>query len=235
MNIIDILIIIVILIFGVIGAQRGFLKQVVTTLGFLIVVVVAYYLKNPLAEFLSLHIPFLKFSSNITNSTSLNIIFFQATSFIVIVILLESLLQSLIRITGILEKILKATIILGIPSKILGFIAGLIEGIVIVFIALFFLKQPVLDINVVDNSKYADKILNHTPVLSNMSKGMVKTLNDIYELLDESDKLDGNELDLRSIDIMLEHKLIKPRYVRKLIDANKIDVKGIDKVLNKYE
>ena len=41
-------------------------------------------------------------------------------------------------------------------------------------------------------------------------------------------------LNLKSIDVMLEHKIITTDYVIKLVDANKIKVTGIDNIINKY-
>lgn len=237
MNIIDIAIILIILGFGALGAQRGVLKQLVTTVGFIIVVVLSFYLKNPVAEFLSLHLPFFKFGGGVANAASFNIMFYQAISFIIVVILLESILQVLIKVTGVIEKILKFTIVLGIPSKILGFLVGLIEGFVFVFLALFLLNQPSLKIDIVNDSKLTSKILNSTPILSNIAGGMVDTIEDINELVKDynDDKVDPNSLDLESIDIMLEHKVISTSYVRKLIDNKKIEVVGIESILNKYE
>ena len=229
MNVIDIATVFIILAFGIIGAQRGFFKQIVTTVGFLIVVILSFYLKNPLAEFLSLNLPFLGFSAS-----SFNIMFYQAVAFLIVVAILLAVLNVLIRITNVFEKILKFTIILGLPSKLLGFIAGIVEGFVIMFVALFFLQQPSLKIDVVNESKLSDKILSSTPVLSNVSSNMVNTINDIYELTQDSTKLDKNTLDLKSIDLMLKHKLISRKYVEKLINAKKINISGIESVLNKY-
>ena len=229
MNVIDIATVFIILAFGIIGAHRGFFKQVVTTVGFILVVVLSFYLKNPLAEFLSLHLPFLGFSVS-----SFNIMFYQAVAFLIVVIVLLAVLNVLIRITNVFEKILKFTIILGLPSKILGFIAGVVEGFALMFVLLFFLQQPSLKIDVVNDSKLSDKILSSTPVLSNISSNMVNTINDIYELTKDSTKLDENTLDLESIDLMLKHKLISKSYVEKLIDAKKLNVSGIENILNKY-
>ena len=86
MNIVDALIILIILASGVAGFKRGVLKQTVSTVGFIIVVVLAFYLKNPIAEFLSLHFPFFKFSGSFANVTSLNIILYQIISFILVVL-----------------------------------------------------------------------------------------------------------------------------------------------------
>ena len=69
-----------------------------------------------------------------------------------------------------------------------------------------------------------------------MAGGFVDTFNDLYELGNDyyDQKLDENTLNLKSIDVMLEHKIITTDYVIKLVDANKIKVTGIDNIINKY-
>lgn len=236
MNIVDIIIIMTLICFGSIGAHRGVFKQLVTTVGFIITVILAFLFKNPLAEFLSLNLPFFKFGGIVANASSFNILLYHIVAFILIFIILEVILNILIRITGIIEKVLKITIILGIPSKILGFVAGLIEGFVILFIVLFFLNQPAFNIKIVNESKITPSLLSSTPLLSNVSSSMVKTINDINELIEayKEDDMDSNTLNLKSIDVMLEHKFISKDYVRKLVDKGKIKVVGIDSVINKY-
>jgi uncharacterized membrane protein required for colicin V production len=236
MNIVDVIIILLILACGANGFKRGVLKQLVTTVGFVIVVVLAFYLKNPLAEFLSLHLPFFTFGGNFANITSLNIILYQLISFILVVILLEAVLSVLIKVTGVIEKILKFTVVLGIPSKILGFIVGIIEGFIITFLILFFLRQPSFNFDIFDSSKLTNPILKSTPVLSQVAGDFVDTFNDLYELGNDYylQEMDENEINLKSIDVMLEHKIITPDYLDKLIDNNKIEIVGIDSVINKY-
>ena len=235
-NIVDVLIVLIIALMGVIGFKKGVIKQTVSTVGFILVIILAFYLKNPIAEFLSLHLPFFTFGGIYAGVTSLNILFYQLVSFIIVVIILETILEALIRVSGFIEKVLKFTIILGLPSKILGFIVGLIEGFVVVFIVLFFLRQPAFNIKLLDESNLTDKILKSTPVLSQVSQSFVDTFNDLYELGQDytDDKLSENELNLASIDVMLKHKIITPEYVLKLVEADKIKISGIDTVVNKY-
>lgn len=236
MNIVDAVIILLILMCGVVGFKRGVFKQLVTTVGFVLVVVLAFYLKNPIAEFLSLHLPFFTFGGSFANVTSLNIILYQIISFILVVVVLEGILSILIKVTGVIETILKFTIILGIPSKILGFIVGLVEGFVVVFLVLFFLRQPGFNLKIMEDSKFTDPILKSTPILSQVAGGFVETFNDLYELGNDyyEQQIDENTLNLKSIDVMLEHKIITPDYVVKLVDADKINAVGIDSVINKY-
>lgn len=236
MNIVDTVIILIILMCGLVGFKRGVLKQLVSTIGFVVVVILAFYLKNPIAEYMSINFPFFKFGGFFSDVSSLNIILYQIVSFILVIIVLEAALSIIIKITGLIEKLLKYTIVLGIPSKILGFIVGVVEGFIVVFIALFFLKQPCFDLDIFDDSKLTNKILASTPILSNVASDFVDTFNDLYELGNDyyEAKLDTKMLDLKSIDIMLDNKIITAEYVDKLIENDKINIDGIDSVINKY-
>lgn len=236
MSIVDAIILLLVLACGVAGFRRGVLKQLVTTVGFILVVVLAFYLKNPVAEFLSLNLPFFKFGGEIANAASFNIILYQLISFVLVIIVLQTILNVFIKISGIIEKILKFTIILGIPSKILGFVVGVVEGFIISFLILFFLSQPGLNIKLLDDSKLTQPILNSTPVLSQVAGNLVDTINDITELGNDyyDKKFDENTLNLKSIDVMLEHKIVTPNYIIKLVESEKINVLGIDSVVNKY-
>ncbi len=233
-NIVDVLIILFIALMGVIGFKRGVIKQTVSTVGLIIVLILSFQLKNPLAEFLSLHLPFFDFFGTFEGVTALNIILYQLISFLVIFALLEVVLNILISITGVIEKILKYTVILGIPSKLLGLLVGLIEGFIFTFIVLFFLKQPVFDIKEFESSTLTPKILESTPVLSGFAGDLVETFNDVYLLGKEYSISDPNTLNRETVDVMLKHGIISTDYVVKLIDADKIEIDGIDSVLNKY-
>lgn len=234
MNIVDALIILFIALMGVIGFKRGVVKQTVSTVGLIIILILAFQLKNPLAEFLSLHLPFFDFFGAFEGVTALNIILYQLISFLVIFALLEIVLKVLISITGVIEKIFKYTIILGIPSKLLGLLVGLIEGFVFAFIVLFFLKQPAFNIKEFESSTLTSKILESTPVLSGFASDLVETFNDVYLLGKEYSISDPNTLNRETVDVMLKHGVISTDYVVKLIDADKIEIDGIDSVLNKY-
>lgn len=234
-SIVDVLIVLAILLCGVNGMKRGGIRQLVGTVGFIIVLVLAFQLKNPLAEFLSLHLPFFGFGGAYQGVTALNILIYQLIAFLIVLTLLEVILKLIISITGILEKILRMTIILALPSKILGFVIGLIEGFLVVFIILLILHQPMFNIKSFEQSKLTDKILKSTPLMSNFANGIVTTVNDIYEVgKDYTEGQDTDKLNRETIEIMLKHKVITADYVAKLVDAGKIDILGIDNILNQY-
>lgn len=235
MQLMDILIILVILSFGATGLKNGFFKQTVLTVGTIFVFILSYKLKDFIANFLSYHLPFFNFSGPFEGLTTINIILYQMISFILVFLVLTSVLVVLLKITGIFEKILKFTIVLSIPSKILGFIVGLAEGYIVVFIALFFLSQPAVNIDIINDSKLKPVILNSSLVLSSVVKDTNDTIKELYVLVkDYSDTNDKDSFNKNSIDIMLKNNIISTEYVETLIQKNKLDI-SIKSVVDKYK
>lgn len=224
MGIVDILIIIFILSFGVLGSKRGFFKQTVTTVGSILVFVLAYYFKDGIANFLTFNLPFFNFKGEILGLTSLNIIMYQLIAFLLMVLIFSGILAVIIKITGIFEKILRLTIVLGIPSKILGFILGLVEGYVITYIILFILMLPILKIDIINNSSFARPILKSSPVISNIVGTTKDTCLSIYDLVNDYSKdKDKDKFNKEAIRIMLSNNMITKSYVEELINKGKLD------------
>ncbi|MBQ7136746.1 MAG: CvpA family protein [Bacilli bacterium] len=235
MNIVDVLIILTILCAAVIGFKRGVLKELVMTVGFLLVFIISFYLKTPLAEWMSLHLPFFNFGGIVEGLTVLNIIFYQLVAFITVFSVIMAVFRVVLAVTGFIEKILKFTIILGIPSKILGAIVGAIEGYIIAFLLVFLFNQPMFDVGIINDSKYKDKILNSTPILTNVVSSIGDTVTDVYNLVENNkDVKNKDQINRETINIMLKHKVISVKHIEKLIEKDKINVPGIDAVLNEY-
>ena len=106
MNIVDILIIVFILLGAFIGFRDGFTKALVNAVGVIVVVVIAYFLKNPLSELLMSFMPFFSFGG----ITSLNIVLYEVLAFILVFSVLMIILKIVAVTTGIFEKFLKFTI-----------------------------------------------------------------------------------------------------------------------------
>lgn len=231
-TIIDYLILIFILSYGLLGYKRGVFKQTIIFVGTILVFVISYKFKNVIGDFLVLNLPFFDFENILNGAVSLNIILYQAIGFLLVSVVLTIIFKILVAITGVFEKILRFTIILGIPSKILGLIVGLIEGYIISFIILFVLYQPMFNINKLNESKYASTILNKSPILSNIAEDSLETVEEIYELYDIKD---ANTLNLEIIDIVLEKDVTSVEIVEKLLEKDKLRINNIDTVLNKYK
>lgn len=235
LNVIDVVIILFILCGGVVGMKRGVFKELVMTVGYLILIIVSLILKNPIAEFLSLHLPFFNFGGEFEGLVVLNILLYQLIAFILAFALLSIIFYLVLYITKIFEKILDFTIILGLVSKFLGLIVGLIEGYIIVFLLCVVLSYPIFNQTVVAESTLKEKILNSTPVLSSISKAMTETVDEVVKLSKTDVKDDKDEFNRQTVDIMLKHDLIEPEYMEKLIDAGKVDVPGMSEIVEKYK
>ena len=131
MNIVDIIIIVSIVLGVLIGFVRGFFKETVIFIGTILVVVLAFVLKNPLSLILYKNLPFFKFKGIFEGISTLNILMYEILAFIIALAILSIALTIIIKISGIIEKILKLTIVLALPSKLLGAIVGFIQSIVV--------------------------------------------------------------------------------------------------------
>ena len=234
---VDLIIILVIILCGLIGLKRGFTKELVCFLGFFLVIILSFILKNPVSSFFYEHLPFFKFSGLFKGITSINILLYEVLAFLVVASILLIILRVIIFATSVFEKLLKLTIILGLPSKILGCIIGLIEGVVWCFIILYIVSLPLFNIKQINNSKLKDEILTKTPVLTNITKDTVKSFEEFEKLKDDykNKKISNNKFDLETMDVLLKYKIINIDSLEKLKKNKKINIKNINKVINKYK
>ena len=231
MVLVDYAIIVALIIFAIIGFKRGVFKSLVAFLGFIIIIFLAYALKNILGDIFVLNLPFIKFGNFLGGGATLNIVMYQSLAFIIILIILALIYRFLITITGIFEKLLKYTVILGIPSKLLGMVVGFLEGYVIIYLVLFFLNQPFLRVEYLDKSKYVPIILNNTPIVSSFASESLKVVSEVRDITKIKDK---DEMDIQLADLLLKRKVVSPEIMQKLVDKKKIDVEGIQNVINNY-
>ena len=237
MNIVDILIIIFILLGAVVGFKQGFTKSLVSFVGIVIVTILAYFLKNPVSEFLMSFCPFFSFGGIIKGITVLNIAVYEVIAFLLVFAILMIVLRALLFATGILETILKFTIVLGIPSKILGAIVGVIKNYIIAFFVLYLLSMPnFVDVEFVKDSKFREPILRNTPLLSNAADSTLKVLDEFKGLSDKYVNTENsNEFNLETLDLFLKYDVVTVDTVKKLDESGKINIDGIENVINKYE
>ena len=151
--------------------------------------------------------------------------FYEVVAFVIVYSLLYLVFRVVLMLTGLIEKILKATVILSIPSKILGIFVGIIEMYVYVFLILVVITLPIINIPYVRESKMANFMLEKTPILSKASEKMVDTYDDVYKLVKEKDTKDNDELNDEVVKLLLDKKVITKDSLNKLIDRNKIHIK----------
>lgn len=221
-TIVDAIILLIILLGGVIGFKEGVIKELTSIIGLVIVVIVSFSLKNYLSVLFYENLPFFNFWGIFKGIQVLNIVFYEMLAFIIIASLLTVAYRILLSITGLIEKILKATIILSIPSKILGFIVGLIEYYIWVYIALFILTLPVINLKSIYESKTANFIMEKTPFLSKYTEKTLKIYNELYEIIDNRENKTNEKVNEEAMNLMLKHEIITKKSAKKLIDSNKV-------------
>lgn len=235
MNIIDAVIILVLLAGAVFGLKRGFTKQLLSFLGIFVVVVLAFWLKNPISIFLYEHLPFFKFGGVFKGVTVLNIALYELIALLVLMFVLTFAMRILLFASSVFERILKFTIILGIPSKILGAIVGVIESYVWIFIILYLFTLPVFNIEIVNDSKLKDPILKNTPILSGFANKTMKVVEEFVDLKDQyKNTPNANEFNKDTLDLFLKYNVITIESAEKLLEKNKLQINQVDDVLNCY-
>lgn len=222
MVVVDIIILILIVLGAIGGFKAGVIKKTTDFVGTLVIVIIAFYLKNYLSVIMYENLPFYDFGGLIKGVEVINILFYEVLAFVIVFALLLVILRVLLMVTGLIEKILKATVILSIPSKILGIFVGMIEMYVYVFITLVFLSLPVFNISYVKESKIANFMLNDTPVLSSMAEDIIGTYGEVYELIDNKENKTSEEVNTEILKVLFDKEVITKESARKLVDKNKL-------------
>ncbi len=222
MNIVDAIIIICIILGAMGGIRRGFVKETVYLLGIILVLIVSFHLKDYLATFMYKYLPFFNFHGVFEGVSALNILVYELIAFLVVFSIIYLILRIILKLTGLIELILRATVILGFFSKIGGAVLGAIEGYIIVFVILFTLSQPFININGLDKSKLSNYILNNTPFMSKATKSI---RNVVYEIDDLSSKYktDKKEFNKETIELFIKYDIISDDNIKLLREKGKID------------
>lgn len=223
MNVVDIIILIFIGFGFLLGFKRGFTRELVSLLGIFVILVLSFILKNPVSVFLYSNLPFFNFGGVFKDVTVINILVYEIIAFFSVFFVLSIIFRLLLSLTKIFEKVLSATIILGIPSKILGGVLGIIQTIIYSFFVLYILNMPTINMSEVKESKIGNIIIEKTPVLKNVADSTLKIFNDVVELKNEYESSTNmDEYNKRVLNIMIENNVITKENAQKLIDKGKI-------------
>lgn len=227
MNIADIVILIALSLGAIAGFKAGVIKKTADFLGTFIIIILAFYLKNDLSVIMYENLPFFSFGGFIKGIESINILLYETIAFFVVFIALLFILRVILLVTGLIEKILKATVILSIPSKILGIFVGAIEMYVYVFLALVVFTLPIFKIPYVRESRLGDFILNNTPILSVVSEEMIDIYGSVYNIIDEKDNKSNEELNEEVLSFLISKQVISKDSAKRLVEQNKVHINDV--------
>lgn len=224
MNVVDVIIIALLILGGVAGFKAGVIKKLTDFIGMFVVIILAFYLKNYISVIMYENLPFFNFFGLINGIDALNILLYEVIAFLVIFIALLFVLKVVLMLTGLVEKILKATVILSIPSKLLGIVVGIIEMYVYLFLILVIVSLPIFDSSFLKDSKMNNFILNNTPVLSGVSEEIIDIYGDVYNIIDNRKNKTNEQLNEEILKVLIDKKVVTKESAKKLVDKNKIHI-----------
>ena len=235
LTIVDAIIILFIITGGVIGFKAGVIKSSVSAIGTIVVLILSFLLKNPIYEIFYENLPFFKFGI-LKDVPILNVLLYEAFAFLVVFLILSILLNFLIKISGFMESILKATIILSIPSKLLGLLFGIVEYYIICFVILMILSYfPAIN-PYINDSIIGRIILTATPIASNEANDITQAVDEIISLTEEYNNTENkNEFNLKTLDVVLKYDILTTDSAKNLIADKKLAITNAESIINKYE
>lgn len=224
MNVADIVILIALAFGAVVGFKQGVIKKLTDFVGMFVIVILAFYLKNNLSVIMYENLPFFNFGGFIKGIDVINILLYEIIAFLIVFAALYFIYKVILMVSGLIEKILKATIILSIPSKLLGIVVGIIEAYVYTFLVLVILTLPVFKLPYVRESKMANFILDETPILSGIAGEMVDIYSDVYEIIVEKDNKTDEQLNDEILRLLIDKNVVTKESAKKLVDRNKVHI-----------
>ncbi len=238
--VVSILVILIFVADVIAGYRKGFLEGGVKFLKTIIAMLSAYFMKAPLSKYMYLNLPFFRLEGLFKGVTSLNILIYEVIAFFLVFILVLVILNVVSTLLKLDEKVLRLVSIIGVPNKIMGAIIGGLKSIVFLYfcLTLFFVVSNYLKIDT--GESLGDYVVN-TPILKSTFGNVLDSFDQITDLAVQYENIqDKDELNKKSIDILLEYDIITQENLDLLIDAGKVQY-SVDnaeeqkEVLDKYE
>ncbi len=219
--IVNIVIILLVVLATMDGYKKGLFESVVKFLGFIIACVVAFAFKNKLSVLMYTYLPFFKFGGAIKGVTAINILLYELIAFIIIYIVAMLVINLLIKMTGLIDKLVKAIPIIGFVDQLLGAVVGFIDAIVVLYLVIFIFKFGCNMFGFYVRPSLADNIME-IPILNDKFGSSIDAFDDIIALKDDYNSSEKDEFNNKAIKILLDKKVITKENLDVLIKKNKI-------------
>lgn len=233
-TIIDAVVFVMFIVGILVGWRRGLVTEIVAIIGLIAVLVISWLIKSQVSVYFYKYLPFFNFAGPIKGITSLNILLYELLSFCLIITVLGAVLGIIMKVTGLFEKVLRVTVLLSFPSKVMGGIIGFFEAYVIIFVVLCVLSQPFITFVDLTGSKLSNTILSKTPLLSEKVNGVIKSGEEIFDLVKSSKKYTTSELNYKTLDTLLKYDVVEPDSVDYLQKKGKLKISGASALADKY-
>ena len=203
------------------GYKKGLFESFFKFLGFILSCVVAFTFKNKLSIIMYTYLPFFKFGGAFKGITAINILLYELLAFIGIFIVCMIVVSLILKMTNIIEKLVKALPLIGFVDQLLGAIVGFVQSIVILYFIIFIFKFGCNLFGFYVQPSLADNIME-IPVLKEKCGSSLDAFDDIVLLKDDFDSSEKEEFNNKAIKILLDKKIITKENLDLLIKKNKI-------------
>lgn len=237
LNIFDVGIILLLIMFLIVGFKNGVIREAFALIGIIAVFILSFVFKGILGNLMCIILPFFKLSGVIEGFSVINILIYQIIAFMLVFAILLTIYEIFLKISKFIQKLVNLTIILILPSKLLGAVVSLIKGVIVLFAVFIVLMIPLKNSELFTGSTMVNQILYKTPILSQSSNNYINTVEEIYNLAEKvsNKKISTNAANLELLDMMLKHKIVNKSTVESLVKLHKLDdVNNIETVLQKY-
>ena len=237
LNIFDLGIILLLIMFLIVGFKNGVIREAFALIGIIAVFILSFVFKGLLGNLMCIILPFFKLSGVIEGFSVINILIYQIIAFMLVFAILLTIYEIFLKISKFIQKLVNLTIILILPSKLLGAVVSLIKGVIVLFAVFIVLMIPLKNSELFTGSTMVNQILYKTPILSQSSNNYINTVEEIYNLAEKvsNKKISTNDANLELLDMMLKHKIVNKSTVESLVKLHKLDdVNNIETVLQKY-
>lgn len=237
LNIFDVGIILLLIMFLIVGFKNGVIREAFSLIGIIAVFILSFVFKGLLGNLMCIILPFFKLSGVIEGFSVINILIYQIIAFMLVFAILLTIYEIFLKISKFIQKLVNLTIILILPSKLLGAVVSLIKGVIVLFAVFIVLMIPLKNSELFTGSTMVNQILYKTPILSQSSNNFINTVEEIYNLAEKvsNKKISTNDANLELLDMMLKHKIVNKSTVESLVKLHKLDdVNNIETVLQKY-
>lgn len=237
LNIFDVGIILLLIMFLIVGFKNGVIREAFALIGIIAVFILSFVFKGLLGNLMCIILPFFKLSGIIEGFSVINILIYQIIAFMLVFAILLTIYEIFLKISKFIQKLVNLTIILILPSKLLGAVVSLIKGVIVLFAVFIVLMIPLKNSELFTGSTMVNQILYKTPILSQSSNNYINTVEEIYNLAEKASnkKISTNAANLELLDMMLKHKIVNKSTVESLVKLHKLDdVNNIEIVLQKY-
>ena len=185
LNIFDVGIILLLIMFLIVGFKNGVIREAFALIGIIAVFILSFVFKGLLGNLMCIILPFFKLSGVIEGFSVINILIYQIIAFMLVFAILLTIYEIFLKISKFIQKLVNLTIILILPSKLLGAVVSLIKGVIVLFAVFIVLMIPLKNSELFTGSTMVNQILYNTPILSQSSNNFINTVEEIYNLAEK--------------------------------------------------